>query len=61
MFAAKGTHQDIATARAVIVLAAIVLVVYWRSVLRLVIMIVVIAAIALLGAGAFELFQGIHA
>jgi hypothetical protein len=61
MFAAKGPHQDIATVRIAILVGAIALVVYWRLALRLLIMILAIAAITLLGAGAFELLQATHA
>ena len=61
MFAAKGPNQDIATVRVAILVGAVALVVYWRLALRLLIMILAIAAITLLGAGAFELLQATHA
>jgi len=61
MFIAKGTNQDLASVRVAILLGAVALVVYWRHALRLLIMILAIAAITLLGAGAFELLQSTHA
>jgi hypothetical protein len=61
MLPASGTAlQEVASARAAIVLATIALVMYWRTVLRAFLVFLAIIVVVLVGAGAFELFNVAH-
>jgi uncharacterized membrane protein YdfJ with MMPL/SSD domain len=56
----QGTADDIESARAAIVLIAVVLVVFWRAVLRVLLTVIVIVIVVLVGSGALVLLQSIH-
>ena len=60
MFAAQGTAQGLETIRVVAVLSAVMLVLFWRTAIKLVIMVLATVVIALLGVGAFVLFERMH-
>lgn len=60
MFAAQATSQNLESIRAVTLLLATGLVIFWRAVIKLMIMVVAITVIALLGTGVFVLLQGLH-
>jgi hypothetical protein len=60
MFASHGTNQDLENAKLVLAIAAVIFVVFWRAVLRILIAIIVIAVIVTVGAGTFVLLQGMH-
>jgi len=57
---AAGTVPGIETARAAIVVLAIVLVAFWRVVLRLVVALIAIAILVTVGLGAVTLAFGVH-
>lgn len=56
----QAAVQEAEAARIVVVLAAIAIVAFWRTVLRYVIMLVSIAIIATLGYGAIAIWQSMH-
>ena len=56
MLASQGSAQDIESVRAVIVVIAVGAAIFWKELLRLLIVLIVIAV----GAGAFMLVQGVH-
>jgi hypothetical protein len=56
MLASQGSAQDIESVRAVIVVIAVGAAIFWKELLRLLVVLVVIAV----GAGAFMLVQGMH-
>lgn len=61
MIAVKGTQvQNLAATRALIVVLAILIVVQWRIVLKMVLLILAVAFIALLGTGAYEVLHHVH-
>jgi predicted RND superfamily exporter protein len=60
MHAIHGAAQDVESARAAIVLIAAVLVIFWRFVLRAILMIIAIAVVVLVGSGALVLLQSMH-
>lgn len=61
MLAVKGTTpQNIESGRVLVILIAIALVIYWRTALKAIIMILAVALIAALGSGAVALLQGMH-
>jgi hypothetical protein len=60
MHAIPGAAQDVESARAAIVLIAAVLVIFWRFVLRAILMIIAIAVVVLVGSGAFVVLQSMH-
>ena len=60
MFAVQGTAQHLESVRVGALLAAAALVVFWRTVIRLVLMGLAVLVIALLGFGAFVLFASMH-
>ena len=60
MLATGNAAQDAASSRLLIILAMIALAAYWRSVIKIVIMFLAIAALVLVGAGAFELMSITH-
>jgi|HubBroStandDraft_1064217.scaffolds.fasta_scaffold872174_1 hypothetical protein len=61
MLTATGNSvQEVASTRIVIILTAIALVVYWRTVIKVALAILAIAAVALIGAGAFEFLSATH-
>ena len=56
MVPSQGSAQDIESARAVIVVIAVVAAVFWKELIRLLLAMVVIAV----GVGAFVLMQSMH-
>jgi hypothetical protein len=56
MVPSQGSAQDIESARAVIVVVAVVAAVFWKEILRLLLALIVVAV----GVGAFVLLQGMH-
>ncbi len=60
MFAAQAASQNLESIQAVTLLLAAGLVIFWRAVIKLMIMVVAITVIALLGAGVFVLLQALH-
>jgi len=56
MVPSQGSAQDIESARAVIVVIAVVAAVFWKEILRLLLALIVVAV----GVGAFVLLQGMH-
>jgi hypothetical protein len=56
MFGAQGTAQEVENARVALMLIAVIIVVFWRVVIRVLLAIIVVAV----GAGALVLLQGIH-
>jgi hypothetical protein len=60
MHAIHGAAQEVASARAAIVLIAAVLVIFWRLVLRVLLAIIAIAVMVLVGSGAIVLLQSMH-
>jgi len=56
MLASQGSAQDIESVRAVIVVIAVGAAIFWKELLRLLIVLIVIAV----GAGAFMLVEGMH-
>ncbi len=60
MFAPQGAPQDLDSFRPIIVLAAIISVVFWRAVLKTILMIVAIILVVLLTSGAVLVFQSAH-
>jgi hypothetical protein len=55
-----GTAGDIANARVALVLIAIVIAVFWRTVLRILLAVIAAAVLLLVGFGAFVLLQTTH-
>ena len=60
MFASHGTVQEVENARVALVLIAVGIVVFWRTVLRALLAIIAVAVVAVVAAGALVLLQGIH-
>ena len=60
MFATQGTAQEIENARVALALVAVVLVVFWRVVLRVLLAIIAIAVVITVATGAIVLLQGMH-
>ncbi len=61
MFAAvQGPAQDLESIRILAMLTAAVLVLFWRQVLKFVIIALVMLVVSLLVAGAFVFLDGIH-
>ena len=56
MVPSQGSAQDIESARAVIVVIAVVAAVFWKELIRVLLALVVIAV----GVGAFVLMQSMH-
>lgn len=56
MVASQGSAQDIESARAAILVIAVIVAVFWKEVLRVLIALIVIAV----GVGAFMLLRGMH-
>jgi uncharacterized membrane protein len=55
-----ATSQDIENAKAALVLTAIVIAVFWRTVLRMVIATIAAGVIVLVGFGVLVILQAIH-
>jgi hypothetical protein len=53
----QSAGQEVESAKVVIVLAAVVIVAFWRVLLRLLLALIAIAFVALLGAGAVVMLQ----
>lgn len=60
MFAAQGTVQEVENARVAIGVIAVIIVVFWRAVLRLLLAIIVAALVFVVGAGALVLLHSGH-
>jgi hypothetical protein len=60
MFAAEDTAQNLEAVKVVVVLSAAVLVLFWRTAIKLVIMVLATAVFVLLGVGAVVLFESMH-
>jgi hypothetical protein len=56
MIPSHGSAQDIESARAVILVVAVVGAVFWKEILRVLLALIVVAV----GVGAFVLLQGMH-
>ncbi len=56
----QAAIQNAEGIRLLVLLAAIAVVVYWRQVLRLVVILVVTAIIAAIGYGAIAIFEDMH-
>jgi hypothetical protein len=60
MFAAQEAAHSAESVKVVAVLAAAALVAYWRIAIKLMIMILATILLAILGFGAFAIFEAIH-
>lgn len=60
MFATHGTVQEVENVRVALVLIAVGIVVFWRTVLRALLAIIAVAVVVAVAAGALVLLQGIH-
>jgi hypothetical protein len=60
MQVSQPTTQDIENAKAAVVLTAIVIAAFWRTVLRMVIAMIAAGVIVMVGVGAFVLLQAMH-
>jgi hypothetical protein len=60
MFVAEAAPQAVESVRTAIVLIAVVSVVFWKALLKFVLMAAVITVIVLLASGAMVLMQNIH-
>jgi hypothetical protein len=60
MFAAEETTQNLEAVRVAVVLSAAILVLFWRTAIKIVIMVLATAVIALLGIGAVVLYESVH-
>ena len=60
MFATHATAQDVESARMLLVVIAGVIVIFWRTLLRVLIAVLVAALLVGVGAGVLMLFPGIH-
>jgi hypothetical protein len=56
MVASQGSVPDVESVRAVILIIAIIVAIFWKEALRVLVALVVIAV----GVGAFMLLQGMH-
>ncbi len=54
---AQGVTQGVESARALVIVAAIVLVVFWRVIFRLVLALIAIAILVVVGSGVVELMH----
>ena len=60
MFAAQGSVQEVENARILIGVIAVIIVIFWRAVLRVLLAIIVAALVFVVGAGALVLMHGTH-
>ncbi len=60
MFAAQGAVQEVENARILLGIIAVIVVVFWRAVLRLLLAIIVAALMFAVGTGALVLLHGGH-
>jgi len=60
MFAAQDAAHSTESVKVIAVLAAAALVAYWRIAIKLMIMILATILLAMLGFGAFVIFEAIH-
>jgi hypothetical protein len=60
MFAAQGSVQEVENARILIGVIAVIIVIFWRAVLRVLLAIIVAALVFVVGAGALVLLHGTH-
>lgn len=61
MHLALGTVDDVANVKAVLVVAAIAIAIFWRLILRIILVVVVAALLVALTYGAVTLVQAMHA
>jgi hypothetical protein len=60
VFAVEGTAQTAESVRLTIVLFAIVFVVFWKTLLKITVMVAATTVIVLLASGVVEILQNIH-
>jgi hypothetical protein len=60
MFAPQAAAQNVHSIQTAVVVFAVIVVVFWRLLLKLALMILAIALLILLSSGAFALFEGLH-
>jgi hypothetical protein len=60
MFTAQATAQNLDTIRVLAMLSAAVVVVFWRAVIKIVIMVVAVVLVSLIAAGAFVFLENAH-
>jgi hypothetical protein len=60
MFATQAAVHSTESARIVIILSAIALIVYWRTIIRLALMVLAALILAILGLGAIALVGFVH-
>jgi hypothetical protein len=60
MFAAQGAVQEVENARILLWIIAVTIVIFWRAVLRVLLVIIVAALVFVVGAGALVLLYGMH-
>lgn len=60
MFVAQGTPQTVESVRTVVVLFAAISVIFWKTMLKIVLTVAAIAVTVLLTSGVILIYQGIH-
>lgn len=60
MFAAQGAAQEVENARILLGVIAVIVVIFWRAVLRVVLAIIVAAVVFVVAAGALVLMHGMR-
>lgn len=60
MFATQATVHSIASARILIVISAIAIVTFWRTIIKVVLIALAALMLVLFGFGAFALFVSMH-
>ncbi len=60
MFVLQATPQAVESARTIIVIFATISVIFWRALLRIVVMVAAMAVIILLTSGALLIYQSLH-
>jgi hypothetical protein len=61
MLSTQGTAQDLEAARAALVIGAIVIAAFWRTIIRIVVAVLVALVMVLLGFGAIMLVHAMQA
>ena len=60
MFVLQATPQTVESARTIIVIFATISVIFWRALLRIIVMVAAIVAIILLTSGVLLIYQSLH-
>ena len=60
MFVVQGTPQTVESVRTVVVLFAVISVIFWKTMLKIVLTVAAIAVTVLLTSGVILIYQGIH-